>query len=217
MTARAISPPHHVHHAFHPALGDLPTWVAVLGGAAAAYAALRQLRIQQHDSARLTRQLEREQANDVNAGWLQGDHVRPETPQPGMATTAGRAVVFVSNHSKRPIRSVTSLIRQETGPVLHPAQLGPLLSNDHPTIRYLIANPRPGTEVAVIRPKFTYGFVFDYTIPDDDATHPENRAAHPIIQFTDDVGLRWEIDDDLRLKPLASSRDCHRRFRCRER
>jgi hypothetical protein len=46
--------------------GDAPTWLAVAGAFAAALIALRQLRIQQADSERLTRQLERQQANDID-------------------------------------------------------------------------------------------------------------------------------------------------------
>lgn len=53
-------------------LGDLPTWIAAVGGLAAAYVVLRQLAVQRADSIRQTRQLERQQANGVDVTWCGG-------------------------------------------------------------------------------------------------------------------------------------------------
>ena len=62
-------------HQFQVALGDLPTWALFVGAFAAALIALRQLRIQQEDSASRTQQLERQQANDVDTTWRRADDV----------------------------------------------------------------------------------------------------------------------------------------------
>jgi hypothetical protein len=32
------------------------------------------------------------------------------------------------------------------------------------------------------------------------------RTSHPLLRFTDDTGLSWEIDDDLHLKQLPAER-----------
>ena len=67
--------------------------------------------------------------------------------------------------------------------------------------KYTCPDPREGKTVGLIRPGSEYGFIFDSSIPPDDATHPENRTDHPFVWFTDDADLRWEIDDNLHLKP----------------
>jgi hypothetical protein len=71
---------------------------------------------------------------------------------------------------------------------------------------YTMHDPHPGTQVALIRPGFSYGFIFKFSIPDDDAAHPELRTAQPFTRFTDDADLSWEIDGDLRLMPAPPPR-----------
>ena len=97
-------------HQFNFALGDLPTWALFVGALAAGLIALRQLRIQQDDSVRQTRQLERQQANDVDTTWRHATDILILANPPGSVTTAGRSVVVVENNSRRPIRDVTCWI-----------------------------------------------------------------------------------------------------------
>ncbi len=52
-------------------LGDLPTWLAVIGAFSAAWIAGRQLGAQRKDIVRQVFQLERQQANLVDFTWCQ--------------------------------------------------------------------------------------------------------------------------------------------------
>lgn len=188
------------------AWGDVPTWALFVGAFAAALIALRQLRIQQDDSARLTRQLERQQADEIDFTWCPATRVLIMITPPGAMSTAGRTIVVVSNNSTRPIRYVTSHIRRAGG-IMDPVKLGVTVENQLTSAHdYQMYDPRPGARIPLIRPGYKYGFIFDHAIPDNDASHPERRTAHPFIRFTDDAGLSWEIDDDLHLKRLPGAR-----------
>lgn len=193
------------HHSPQIAWGDIPTWALFVGAFVAALIALRQLRVQQVDSARQTRQLERQQANRVDFTWTQARGVLTLPPLPG--GSGARAVAIVSNDSSRPIRAVTSQIRLGEGGTLDPVKTGVVekctLTSAHD---WRMLDPQEGVRIPLIRPGFSYGFVFDFTIPDDDAKHPERRTAHPFTRFTDDADLSWEIDDDLHLKPVRARR-----------
>jgi hypothetical protein len=214
--SRRASGPDRIHvvhqsqaaHHFHISLGDLPTWLLFVGAIVAAGIALRQLRIQQKDSARGVRQLERQQADKVNFAWCQAGSVLFITPGNELFHCDNRsAVTLVSNGSERPIRVVTSHIRLPDGRTLDPIKLG-VVTEDPPSSgrTYTMENPRHGAQAALIRPGFSYGFIFEFNIPDDDILHPERREAHPFTRFIDDADLEWEIDGDLHLKAVRSKR-----------
>lgn len=118
-------------------------------------------------------------------------------------------MVSNTNNSHRPIRAVTCLIYPDGpgGRDLKPLQLG-VVEDDHLTAEFelVLYDPRALPSWPVMRPGFRYGFLFDFAIPADDAAHLERRVALPVTRFTDDVGLSWEIDGDLRLKKRVESR-----------
>ncbi len=95
------------------------------------------------------------------------------------------------------------------GLYVHPDQLGVAEQEKQPNgiADHVLYDLRPGSSFPVIRPGFTYGFQFSYLIPPEDAAHPELTTARPMVRFTDDVGLAWEIDRDLRLTRRAEPRD----------
>ena len=97
------------------AWGDVPTWIAVIGGLTVAAAAVwqlglqrQQLRDQQRDIARQAAQLERQQANlvDVEPRAVNGAQAGV---LPRESTLYAHAVMVI-NGSGRPIRNVVSTI-----------------------------------------------------------------------------------------------------------
>jgi hypothetical protein len=205
----------HAHHVpFVVDLGGLPTWLAVIGAFAAAGVAWRQLRAQREDIAREARQLERQQADKVDFTWTPAAEVHVMTPRILSDRRTG-AVVVVSNSSPRPIRDVTCLIYPDGvgGRVLRPLELGPVYNETELAgFELVLYNPRPQSSWPLMRPEARHGFLFDFTIPGDDAVNPESRIAQPVVRFTDDVGPKWEIDGDLRLKLLVESRSRWKRL-----
>jgi hypothetical protein len=178
-------------HSPQIAWGDVATWALFVGAFAAALIALRQLRIQQNDSARQTRQLERQQADRIDHTWRQVRSVLILSTSPLRLGTEDGAAVIVSNNSPRPIRDVTSRIELADGTTLAAIMFGVTQEMDPPSgYDYQLFNPRQGTRIPLIRPEFKYGFLFDFTIPDDDVTRPEERIAHPFVRFTDDAQSR---------------------------
>jgi len=204
---------HHVSQ-FHFAMGDVPTWLLFVGAAVATATALRQLRIQQSDSASNTRQLERQQANDVDSTWCAASRVIIFSSPPGQIAQAARCFVIISNGSRRPIRNVTAWIHQSDGQMrLDPIMLGVIGEPQSSGHDYALYDPRPMTSFPLVRPGAQYGFLFDYEIPEDDARSMERRADRPMIQFVDDAELTWQIDDDLRLRKVDHQRGLMHRLR----
>lgn len=190
---------------FHVALGDLPTWALFLGAFVAALIALRQLRIQSDDSTRQTRQLERQQANEVDFTWRSAKNVLIVTDPPGAVKSAGRTVVVVGNNSGRPIRNVNCWIElRQTSSRLEPIMVGPIGEPTGTSFEFNFYNPRAGGQYPLMRPKTKYGFLFEFEIPQDDAISMEPRPRRPMVQFMDDSDLIWNIDDDLRLQRVRA-------------
>ena len=188
---------------FNIALGDLPTWALFVGAFAAALIALRQLRIQQDDSARQTRQLERQQANYVDFSWWPAADVMILTNPPGPVTTAGRTVAVVENKSRRPISNVTCWIELEKPPRrLDAIMVGPIGEPSDPGFQYNLHNPRPGKGHPLIRPGAKYGFLFEFELPKNDVIMIEPQTERTVLQFIDDADLTWQIDDNLRLERI---------------
>jgi hypothetical protein len=55
-------------------------------------------------------------------------------------------------------------------------------------------------KVAMIRVNRSYGFAFGVSADD-------NPSAQVTIRFTDDVGLHWQLDQDLHLQKLENRND----------
>lgn len=206
---RLITPtPHAATSHFDIHLGDLATWALFVGAFVAAVIALRQLRIQQDDNARQTRQLERQQANDVDFSWHRAAKVFIRANPPGSVTTAERTLVVVENNSRRPIRDVICRIELHTSnDTIKPLMLGAI--GDAPSgtsFDFSLNNPRTGHRHPLMRPKAKYGFLFEYEIPEPDATSTEIRGDQPTVQFIDDADLTWRIDGDLRLQQVEPPR-----------
>lgn len=150
----------------------------------------------------------------MDFAWCQADSVLFLTNPVSQFPRSGRAVAVVSNNSPRPIRAVTSQIKHPDGTTLEPTMLG-VVTEDAPDSprTYTMYGPRAGARVPLVRPGFKYGFVFEFTIPDDDAAHPERRSYHPFAQFTDDADLHWQVDDTLGLRQLPRPRPPHPSWR----
>jgi len=220
-------------------MGDLPTWGLFVGAVTAALIALRQLTIQQRDSAALNRQLIRQQANDVDMTWLDGAAVMVRSGEEDYAAV-GKAVVLVVNGSKRPIRNVNCWLEtrraggwstvsgdpscqpqaRDSKARLMPHLHGPVTEERRLDHTHAIEPiPLSGTGLApmpALRPGLTYGFVFDMT-PDDAAAVGAGfpLVSRPRVLFTDDADNMWRIDDDLRLREVSRTRIGSRGMRAR--
>jgi hypothetical protein len=178
-------------HPFHVNLGDLPTWLAVLAAAIAAGIALWQLRGQQAEIRRQVTVLERQQADQIDVTPedvavtknLQGDGTMTYQPHWGLAVT---------NASRRPIRDVAGLIEPSPGASLEAAVKSGFADKFKGTINF---KERPTTPL--LRPGDKCGFFFLFP-------KGEYRSARMLVRFTDDLGLHWQIDQNLHLQKLKS-------------
>jgi len=69
---------------------------------------------------------------------------------------------------------------------------------------FSLNNPRSGKRYPLMRPNAKYGFLFDFEVPEDDATSVAPRVDRPMVQFIDDTDLSWRIDDNLRLQRIEA-------------
>jgi hypothetical protein len=179
----------HQTHAI--AWGDVPTWIAVIGAIVGAGVALWQLQGQRQEFARQTRILERSQADAVDFAWFPAEQYVIISNLP--VDPAGRSFLFVHNTSRRPIRNVTCRV-ETAGQQLNAQLVGPLLPGNPPQI-----NPWAGAAIPLIRAQEKFGFLFDVDMPAG-LLLPGMRTA---AEFTDDAGLRWQIDENLHLQQLG--------------
>lgn len=93
--------------AFKINVGDLPTWLAFITAAVAAYFVYGQLKAQQAEIARQVRQLERQQADKIDVMLHADDAVPPAVGQVG---NNPNWMVYVTNGSHRPIRDIIATI-----------------------------------------------------------------------------------------------------------
>jgi hypothetical protein len=131
--------------------------------------------------------LERQQAEAVEFSGEPGASL-PNAEDP--SKTVHMAVV--RNMSGRPIRDVVCRIKPNSVQDYdwEAAVVAELASS--PPFR----NPRQGGRALLIRAGQTFGFRFPFPVVD----HPDALMK---VRFTDDAGLHWEIDSDLRLVKLA--------------
>lgn len=159
---------------------------------------------------RLRQVAERQQANDVGFAWWPASHVLimkpPAQPPPGTAShpqavayvdTPGMSVLAVDNASRRRILNATCRIEPSEGASLTLAaeRTGQLTDAPGQSHRAMLNNPAEGDTVPLIRAGSRYGFLFRFDLEKD----PDPRLA---VQFTDDAGLHWQIDQDLHLQRL---------------
>jgi hypothetical protein len=181
---------------FHLDLGDLPTWVGVGAAIAAALAAGWQLNGQRREFARQGRILERQQANHVDFSWIraQAQDINLQT-HAGPLPPAERSVWIVTNASRRPIHDVTCgisvAVPGQPKQTFNPERVGQLRPGEPP-----IFDPYRDTKLPLVRASTRFGFLFQYPIAPGGYPSEETNAT---LQFTDDAGLKWQIDQDLHL------------------
>lgn len=191
-------------HEHSVAWGDVPTWLAsvvVFIGFPAALLQLNmqriQLREQQHELRDHRLLFERQQANKVNLARNHSDSTPENYPTMGQVWMA-----VITNDSERPIRDVASRIQLARGvPLLGEARIGELIP---------MATAQGGrgfqdlstenNRVAIIRIGHSCGFAFGIGADE----HP---MAQVIARFTDDIGLHWQLDQDLHLEKLGDRND----------
>lgn len=201
--------------------GDAPTWGAVVVGAAAATAALVQLRQQgnvlrgevERNKRRdelLDEQLrelerrallaERQQANYVVVELKQWSGTRSGALPEGSKNPAYLAAV--TNESDRPIRHVVARLDIDGGPSLFATRLGQLVEGHFfaaaTTLQFNYFTD--GDRIDLIRVASSGGFAFPREVED-------SVRARVTTRFTDDAGLDWEVDHDLSLTRLDNRDD----------
>jgi hypothetical protein len=190
-------------HGHSVAWGDVPTWLAfvvVFIGLPAALLQLNmqriQLREQQHELREHRLLVERQQANKVNITRDRSD----STPATYSAT--GQVwMAVITNDSERPIRDVASRIQLvQGGPLLGDARIGQLIPMPAVQGGRAFQDRSAENKVVIIRINHSYGFAF--SVGSD-----EYPMAQVTARFTDDVGLHWQLDQDLHLKKLDDRND----------
>lgn len=195
MPLRAL-PWHHWIHVIK--WGDFPTWLAVVGGGLAAVVAVRQF-------GRQTRQLERRQAERIDVR-LRDDGPVPDgapprqRPDPYDEDACYNAVV--SNNSPRPILRAACRIEVPGRGSLPAWRVGQAIEVSGPMYggrRWLLHDGRDRPAVEIIRAEDSASFVFPFR-------SEEHPGAEPTARFTDDTGLRWQIDRSLHLQKIRFGR-----------
>ena len=194
------------------AWGDVPTWLAVAGGVVGGFAALRQLTLQRQQLAdqkdviaRQTRLLERQQADavDLSAQTINGSSAGVMPPE----SQDSVHMAVLTNGSARPLRNLACQI--EAAPagatVVHVKladRVGELVDvglGSGASAPVLVPGERTSS-IPVLkvgrRGAFLWGFTTD--------RYPRPRFS---ARFTDDVGLHWQIDQELHLVKLENRDD----------
>jgi hypothetical protein len=191
-------------HAFHVNLGDLPTWLGVLAASVAAAfvflqlrAQMLQLAVQQDELARQLRVIERQQADQVDLLCSFGRSIMfLISKDSGLSVPRDdQQVLLVRNQSSRPIRDLNCASEGADGSALWPIGVGIVQDRTEQGDSSVVI-PKPARTAKLVRPGDLYAFVFDVDISSTD-------GLMYWIEFTDDAGLRWRIDQDLHLTPIG--------------
>jgi hypothetical protein len=155
-----------------------------------------QLREQQRELQEHRLLLDRQQADKVN---LTRDH-SDSTPVTYSAT--GQVwMAVITNNSERPIRDVASCIQLvEGGPLVGGARIGELIPMSTVQGGRAFRDLSAENKVAIIRINHSCGFAFS-------AASGGYPTAQVMARFTDDVGLHWQLDQDLHLEKLSDRSD----------
>jgi hypothetical protein len=157
---------------------------------------------------RLRKAAERGQADEI--GFLMTATRFPDIAEEDgggdFAVPPGETVhmAIVSNGSRRPITDVRCSLGDESGEDLFPntysnlaAIAGRLSAASIPGLEGPhLADQVPRTHIQRIPPGEKYGFVFELN------SHRVLTPSHVTTSFTDDAGLRWQIDLNQHLEPL---------------
>lgn len=161
--------------------------VAGVGGCVA----LAQLRQQQRviaselfRSATLEETRLRDQAAAVDLAW--SDKNGQET------------FVHVVNNSRRPIRALDCKIlsEEDSGVIALPLQAGEMQENPRKAGDWVLPKDgvAPGEWCNVLRPGGHAGFIM---------SAPPGSDQKALLRFTDDAGLRWNLDNELHLERIT--------------
>lgn len=145
---------------------------------------------------------EREQANAVLFEWWPANQVTVIGSVGVPLAWSGSAVLVVENASRRRILNAACRIEPSAGTSLTLAaeHVGALTAAQGSSYRAMINAPSEGGTVAIIRAGGRFGFLFRFDLEG----HAGVRLA---ARFTDDVGLHWQIDQDLHLQQLSNRDD----------
>jgi hypothetical protein len=191
---------------YHPAYGDVATWLTFLAATVGIPFALYQFADQrQAIKGEFARQRERD---ELLAGQLkqvdlanrmsirrqaEGVDFRPDTWRPVKGQDGKGQPIFaaeqylarITNASKRPIRDVSCVIfNEDTGVRGSVNQLFACVNG--------ALDPRAGESVGTIRTSEQYGFGFADLCNQD--------RIQMTVSFTDDAGIKWRLDQDLHLE-----------------
>ena len=186
------------------AWGDVPTWLAVVGGSVGGYAALRQLSMQREQLkdqqeliAQQNRLLERQQAGAVAVEFsatLGGPA--------GVIAEDSTAMVYqavVINNSGRPIRDVAARITPQ-GMVSAGAAAAALLANWEISSKAsdrILSGRRNADRWPALAPGARCALIFAFEVD-------MYRNVAIAVRFDDDDGREWQVDQDLHLAKLDS-------------
>jgi hypothetical protein len=181
----------------HVNLGDLPTWLGVAAASMAAAFVFLQLRGQQQEIARQTLVLERQQADMVDIQQFWQSELVPEGVS--AADLTGKEywhATEVTNQSRRPIRDVAARFEPSPGAkVLEPTVIARFAAGPESTTgrrnRSLVKSYKRPT-VTLARAGTSWSFIFPCVASATD-------QVRSLVRFTDDVGLHWQIDENLHL------------------
>jgi hypothetical protein len=183
-----------------PNWGDIPTWLLFLAATVAGWAALVQLvRQQEQINEEAVRNAQRDELmkTQLAEAELRATDRRREQAASidvSVITILGPAMVGrAMNNSRRPIRDVTCKVMSRVDD-------GALALSDQYLPPVPIVGGRSlgvtttGSRISFIRPGWVSGFVFT------PVTSPDRLI---VVWFTDDAGMRWQLDEDLHLVRAA--------------
>lgn len=156
--------------------------------AIAAAIALRQLRSQQDVILRQTEQLERKQASKIEVTLAPTTLLEHQVPTWS---------VEVRNGSRRPIRRLECGMSTSLEGSDLPDQIGKWIDGTSGTAEF---RKLRGHDFWILRPGAAVVFVFPIDVEAGQAEESGEEIPVPYqVRFEDDVGLPWEIDQDLHL------------------
>ena len=146
--------------------------------------------------------VEREQADAVLFEWWPANQVTVSATAGVPLVWSGSAVLVVENASRRRILKAACRIEPSagTGLTLAAEHVGALVATDVLSYRAMMSAPVEGSTVALIRAGARFGFLLRFDLQ----AHADVQLA---TRFTDDVGLHWQIDQDLHLQQLSNRDD----------
>ena len=173
-----------------PNWGDIPTWLAVAGAAAAAWIALQQLsdlRGQVADESERNRKRDLLVDKQLAEAERRAKSERRQLVEGVELIFPGQAG-YVENNSKRPINEVTCKIMSRVDRVSLVAAVGSgeVVDDGVGIGRAFIEEPKPVPSFETLPPGAACGFTFG------NLTESSDQVL--VAWFTDDDGFRWQLD-----------------------